>query len=95
MIMGHSDRTYEIPEALKDDAKVAIRLDSEQGYYSYNWFYNNPNAVEPTPPIPGYSGYPTFTITSVEEDRIRFARHLQPASRPDFYRPDGRWNVRT
>ena len=65
---GAFNRTFDIPDALANEAQVAIRMDSEQGYYSYNWFYNNPNAVKPTPPIPGYNGFPTFTITSVEED---------------------------
>ncbi len=62
--------TYNIPAALAGASKIAIRLDSPQGYYSYNWFINAPPpaATPATPastPIPGYSGIPTFSISSV------------------------------
>lgn len=66
---GSLSATYTIPDGLKGDAQVAIRLDSAQGYYSYNWFYNN-TAPGPGPgPAPGpiYTGIPTFKITSVTE----------------------------
>ncbi len=33
--------TYSIPQALKGHDRIAIRLQSLSGYYSYNWFYNN------------------------------------------------------
>lgn len=65
--------TYNIPAALAGAAKIAIRLESPQGYYSYNWFYNAP-APAATPaspvstPIPGYSGIPTFSISAVEKN---------------------------
>lgn len=62
--------TYTIPASLAGAAKIAIRLDSPQGYYSYNWFYNNtaPVASPPAPvvtPVPAYTGIPTFNISSV------------------------------
>ncbi len=65
--------TYTIPAALAGAQKIAIRLDSPQGYYSYNWFYNNTTgAVVPAAtaaplgtPLPAYTGYPTFSIASV------------------------------
>lgn len=59
--------TYTIPDGLKGLGKIAIRLDSPQGFYSYNWFYNNSTTPAP-PPVPGYYGFPTFSISSVEED---------------------------
>lgn len=65
--------TYTIPASLVGASKIAIRLDSPQGYYSYNWFYNN-NAPVATPaapagtPAPVYTGIPTFTISSVVND---------------------------
>lgn len=60
--------TYNIPEALKDNRQIAIRLESAQGYYSYNWFYNNSTTGGTTPPTtPVYSGIPTFKVTEVKE----------------------------
>lgn len=63
---GSLSATFSIPDSLKSDAQVAIRLDSTQGYYSYNWFYNN-TASAPSSGTPGqiYSGIPTFKITAV------------------------------
>lgn len=60
--------TYLIPASLTGAQKIAIRLDSPQGYYSYNWFYNNSTAAASVPagsPAPAYTGTPTFTIASV------------------------------
>jgi len=37
---GEFSATYNIPPALYHHDKIAIRFDSEDGYYSYNWFYN-------------------------------------------------------
>ena len=60
--------TYNIPEALKENRQIAIRLDSSQGYYSYNWFYNNSTSGGTTPSAaPVYSGIPTFKVTEVKE----------------------------
>ncbi len=40
---GSFTATYTIPAALRGSARIAIRLQSERGgYYSYNWFWNNP-----------------------------------------------------
>jgi hypothetical protein len=33
--------TYQIPYALRGQDRIAIRLQSAAGYYSYNWFYNS------------------------------------------------------
>jgi len=33
--------TYNIPDNLKGLNRIAIRLESAQGYYAYDWFYNN------------------------------------------------------
>ena len=62
--------TYNIPDGLKGDRQIAIRLDSAQGYYSYNWFYNNTTSGGTTPPANSgsvYTGIPTFKITAVDE----------------------------
>jgi hypothetical protein len=38
---GSFEATYTIPDSLKGQDKIAIRMDSSTGYYySYNWFYN-------------------------------------------------------
>jgi hypothetical protein len=38
---GSFNATYQIPYALRGHDRIAIRLQSASGYYSYNWFYNN------------------------------------------------------
>jgi LysM repeat protein len=37
---GSSTATYPIPAAWRGADRIAIRLQSPAGYYSYNWFYN-------------------------------------------------------
>ncbi len=32
--------TYTIPDALRGSAQIHIRMDGENGFFSYNWFYN-------------------------------------------------------
>ena len=66
---GYFTATYAIRSGLAGADKIAIRLESPQGYFSYNWFYNtgssSATAVPSGPtPIPGYYGYPTLSITS-------------------------------
>jgi hypothetical protein len=78
---GSFTATYNIPDWLKGQNRIAIRMDSPQGYYSYNWFYNNTAIATPLAPysgtgvyptvVPGttyYSGIPTFSISSVVKD---------------------------
>ena len=61
--------TFDIPEDLLGSERIAIRLDSEEGYYSYNWFYNTTAPVEIIETEEsGYAGYPTFIITDVERN---------------------------
>jgi hypothetical protein len=42
---GSFSQTYKIPADLAGLSKIAIRMDSPQGYYAYNWFYNNSTAA--------------------------------------------------
>ncbi len=62
---GTFTETFDIPEALAGDYRIAIRLESTtDGFFAYNWFYNNTTAR----PTPWYTGIPTFSITAVVED---------------------------
>jgi hypothetical protein len=54
---GSFTATYPIPDSLKGAQKIAMRFESAQGYFAYNWFYNNLEV--PTPSVP------SFTIESV------------------------------
>ena len=60
--------TFNIPAGLKGNSLLAIRFDSAPGYFAYNWFYNTASGVTPPPVLPGYSGYPTFSIRAVVRD---------------------------
>jgi hypothetical protein len=57
-LLGAFSATYPIPAKLIGARQIAIRFESPQGYYSYNWFWNN--LTEPAPTL-----IPTFTIESV------------------------------
>jgi len=59
--------TYDVPAELKGLDRIAIRLEGTDGYFAYNWFWNNTSEVS-SGTTPGYSGIPTFSIVSVEED---------------------------
>ena len=37
---GELRYTFDIPPALQGNNRIAIRLQSRQGYYSFNWFFN-------------------------------------------------------
>lgn len=72
---GSFDVTYPIPEGLRGQQQIAIRLQTEHlyPYYAFNWFYNN---TAPAPPseagtggMSGYTGIPTFKITAVDPDK--------------------------
>jgi hypothetical protein len=74
---GAFTATYAIPAALAGSYQIAIRMDSPQGFFAYNWFYNNTTGVvTPVPPIvtpgepttPPYVGIPTFSIQAVVRD---------------------------
>jgi hypothetical protein len=46
--------TFDIPEKFYGEKKIAIRLESKEGYYSYNWFENSNsgNVSNPANPQP-------------------------------------------
>jgi hypothetical protein len=75
---GRLTKTFSIPSELGGLHQISIRLQSTgTGYYAYNWFYNSDanlhliGTPEPTPSgtptSTGYSGYPYFYITAVDE----------------------------
>lgn len=64
---GTLTATYNIPSNLVGRSKIAIRLESPtSGYFAYNWFWNSTTGGSTGGGgIPGYSGFPTFSIASV------------------------------
>jgi hypothetical protein len=76
-------QTYTIPSGLVGAYRIAIRLDSTDGFYSYNWFVNDASA-SPSTPVPavlsGYHGYPTFDISAVSSgSSVTVLTHNMPA----------------
>jgi hypothetical protein len=60
--------TLNIPDYLRDEARIAIRLEAPAtGYYTYNWFYNTGTGTGGPYEDPGpiYQGIPTIGIASV------------------------------
>lgn len=45
---GAFEETYKIPAELKGKAQIAIRLESSNGYYAFNWFNNTTTGSVPT-----------------------------------------------
>ncbi|OGO34656.1 MAG: hypothetical protein A2Z16_09490 [Chloroflexi bacterium RBG_16_54_18] len=64
---GKMTFTFPIPDHLKGEYQIAIRLQSNtgSGFAAYNWFYNNTGGSSGTGGVQGYYGYPTFSIASV------------------------------
>jgi hypothetical protein len=85
---GAFQETYLIPDLMKGQAVLTIRMDAPGGYYAYNYFNNDPNFLSPATPatagtvsstIPGYHGVPTFSIGSVEGDsKVTIKMHNFP-----------------
>ena len=71
---GSFNLTYAIPEALKNERQVAIRLQTGHAnpYFAYNWFYNAATITGGRPPAtpvaPVYVGIPTFIVTAVQKN---------------------------
>jgi hypothetical protein len=71
---GSKKFTFSIPAALKGEYQIAIRMQSNtgSGYFAYNWFYNNTTGGTGGGGVPsqsGYSGFPTFSISSVMRNK--------------------------
>jgi hypothetical protein len=67
---GTLTATYNIPDFLKGQTQIAIRLQSPtSGFFSFNWFWNNTSGTIPvTAPTPVPFVTPTFSITGVAKD---------------------------
>jgi hypothetical protein len=68
---GTFSATYNIPDSLKGQYQISIRLQSPtSGYYAYNWFYNNTTGGggNPPPPPPPSITIPLIFIQSVVRD---------------------------
>jgi hypothetical protein len=74
---GSFSATYSIPPELAGLPQIAIRLQSSQGFFSFNWFTNTTESAASTPAAPAgtpaattipSSNIPTFTITNVVKD---------------------------
>ena len=75
---GSQQYTFDIPDSLKGQALIAIRMQSpSSGYYSYNWFtnasgssttYGTGGPVVYTSPAPAPFYIPTFDVTGVVQD---------------------------
>jgi hypothetical protein len=66
---GSFDMTFKIPDALKGQYQIAIRLESTiSAYFAYNWFYNSTagSGGQPVYPTLPSGVYPTFSIVSVD-----------------------------
>jgi hypothetical protein len=76
--------TYTIPDALKGQNRIAIRMDATAGgYNSYNWFWNNTSTTTTTGTGgPVFTGIPTFTIeTVVTDSTVTIKTNNFPAAR--------------
>lgn len=66
---GSIDWTFNIPNELKGQYRIAVRLESpSSGYYAFNWFYNNTTGTLPESGLPP-GVIPTFSIVSVDPDK--------------------------
>lgn len=49
---GSFNITFDIPWKLYGEEQIAIRIESSNGYYSYNWFENTKTGAKPNPDDP-------------------------------------------
>jgi hypothetical protein len=63
---GSFAATYNVPAQLKGSRQIAIRMQTTHAnpFFAYNWFWNN-TSTGGTGGIPGYTGIPTFSVSSV------------------------------
>jgi hypothetical protein len=82
---GSFDATFQIPRSLRNESEIAIRLDGAGGWYSFNWFENQPGSsggqYTPTPQPGGSTGSkPRIEVIGVKaNDRITVQARNFPA----------------
>lgn len=64
---GSFEATFQMPVELKSTRTIAIRMDSAEGYYAYNWFSNITTDSVPQP-IPVTGSKPRLTVSGVKPD---------------------------
>lgn len=64
-IGGAFEATVKIPAELRGTQTIAIRFESKEGYFTYNWF-NNRTSQPDNNPVPVTSGGPRLTILGVK-----------------------------
>lgn len=62
--------TYKIPAELRGVSTIAIRMESAEGWYAYNWFVNRSTSTTPVEPapIPVTGSKPTLGFLGVESN---------------------------
>ncbi len=79
---GTKKATFDIPASLKGLKLIAIRIDSPQGYFAYNWFTNDPSGADTGTPSKPYTGIPTVDIVSVtKDDEVKVKTNNFPAGK--------------
>ena len=74
---GSFEATIMIPAQLKDTQTIAIRLESAEGYWAYNYFTNRTTGGQPQPiPVTGEKPYLTFSNIRANEAVTVEARNL-------------------
>jgi len=79
---GTLQATYNIPAALKSQAKIVVRVEAtaKPSLYAYNWFSNISSSTAVTSTPAGTSNTGNITITDVEEDEnVTFTATGAPA----------------
>ncbi len=74
---GAFEATINIPAQLKGIATIAIRLESKEGWFAYNWFTNKVGGAMPTPqptqpsqPVPVTGPKPYLSILAVRSNEL-------------------------
>jgi hypothetical protein len=63
--------TYKIPAELHDEPTIAIRMESAEGWFAYNWFVNRTTGSTPAEPapIPVTGTKPALSFVGVEANK--------------------------